>query len=279
MTDRRRPEASDTDRSQSPSAQSDRDVLDALRTYLDGKMQRYRLLFAVNGAAFAIAKIIKNPDNTGIAGALNLLWLAVGAIVFTTLLWIDIWAWGEMMRRRFEYLHGDTIFQWKGKWILSGLASMLIVAWGLAAWDELGGLPPWLPEPLRLWSQRIPVRVRFLLLVSPAIVGVGVVTRQWFADRPEQRCRICEATAAVREENEAYTVQGCECGNAFRAQGAFWLAARRIRAAGEEHRFSQLSGYIRQAAKDGDPPLITLANWWGLAERADPGVSGDAAHG
>ena len=39
-------------------------VLDSLRTYIDGKLKRLNLVFAVNGGAFAIAKLsLDSKDN------------------------------------------------------------------------------------------------------------------------------------------------------------------------------------------------------------------------
>ena len=75
---------------------NDSSALDALRMYLDGKVQRYKLLFAVNGGAFAIAKVGQG-DHVSL-GNLDLK-LAIGAIAFTVVMTIDIWLWGQQMRR------------------------------------------------------------------------------------------------------------------------------------------------------------------------------------
>src|SRR3970040_422782 len=79
----------------------DANARDFLRTYIDGKMQRYYLLFAANGGAFAIAELMR--DEQGVVdplGNLSLQRLALGAVIFTWLMWWDIWTWGEMMRQR-----------------------------------------------------------------------------------------------------------------------------------------------------------------------------------
>ena len=40
------------------------DPLKTIETYIDGKMRRYTLLFAVNGGAFAIAQLFKDQGNS-----------------------------------------------------------------------------------------------------------------------------------------------------------------------------------------------------------------------
>ena len=104
--------------------------LDALRTYIDGKMKRYNLLFAVNGGAFAIAKL--GSDNQATIGNLDLLKLAVGAIIFTIVLTADIWLWAQQMKE--THLRGEThTFSLAGKTVVLLLSSLLILAWALAA--------------------------------------------------------------------------------------------------------------------------------------------------
>ena len=57
-------------------------------------------MFAVNGGAFAIAELMRDEGGvTDSLGGLSLEQLAFGAVIFTWLLWWDIWAWGEMMRQ------------------------------------------------------------------------------------------------------------------------------------------------------------------------------------
>lgn len=109
---------------------NDSSALDALRTYLDGKMQRYRLLFAVNGGAFAIAKVGQG-DHVDL-GNLDLEKLAIGAIAFTVVMTVDIWLWGQQMKE--TYLSKEAqAFSFAGKTILLLLAALQILAWGLAA--------------------------------------------------------------------------------------------------------------------------------------------------
>jgi hypothetical protein len=110
-----------------------KDKLQALGTYIDGKIKRYNLIFAVNGGAFALAKLLTDTTTEKILGKLTLQHLAIGAIAFTFLMWFDIWLWGENMRT--GYFNGKEVFQWRGKAILSLLASLLIIGWLLAAFE------------------------------------------------------------------------------------------------------------------------------------------------
>src|SRR6476646_10510408 len=104
--------------------------LSVLSTYIDGKMKRYTLLFSVNGGAFAIAKLHSSGDD--ILGDLGIRSLALGAIIFTEAMTVDIWAWGERMKRNFLNSN-NMVFSVVGKFIVGLLASLLIVAWGRAA--------------------------------------------------------------------------------------------------------------------------------------------------
>lgn len=113
-------------------AQSNSDRLQALETYIDGKMRRYNLLFAVNGGAFAIAQLLGDPNTQSLVGGLSLTHLAVGAIVFTGAMTLDIWLWGHTMRTQF--MENKLAFTLVGKFILLLLSGLLIAGWWLAAW-------------------------------------------------------------------------------------------------------------------------------------------------
>ena len=113
-------------------ANGEKGNLQALNTYIDGKIKRYNLMFAVNGGAFALAKLLDAKEGR-ILGQLTPKHLAIGAIAFTFLMWFDIWLWGENMR--VGYFNGKEVFQWRGKAILSLLASLLIIGWLLAEFD------------------------------------------------------------------------------------------------------------------------------------------------
>jgi hypothetical protein len=92
--------------------------------YLDGKMKRYTLLFSVNGASFAIAKLLIEPNPPG---ALSWQGLSVGAILFTILMTADIWLWGAGMRNK----HGAKLFRPVGQTILLMIGALLCAAWSL----------------------------------------------------------------------------------------------------------------------------------------------------
>ena len=109
---------------------SDPDKLDGMRTYIDGKMRRYSLLFSVNGGAFAIARLMVDENSAKLLGRLTVQHLAFGAIVFTIIMVIDIWFFARMMK--LEFL-GELAFSKVGKTILLMLGTLLIVSWLLVA--------------------------------------------------------------------------------------------------------------------------------------------------
>src|SRR5262245_27699664 len=84
---------------------------DSFKAYEDGKHRRYGLLFAVNGGAFAVAKIFSDPHATGLLGHLTLRKLSFGMVLFTVVMVLDIFMFGEKMRC--TYLH--DAFGWQGK--------------------------------------------------------------------------------------------------------------------------------------------------------------------
>jgi hypothetical protein len=112
------------------------DKLDGLRTYIDGKMKRYNLLFSVNGGAFVIAQLMTNSQNATILGGLTLQILALGAAAFTFLMCLDIWYWGDMMRR--DFFEGKQVFGTPGRIILVSLGGLLIAGWLIAAFGSGG---------------------------------------------------------------------------------------------------------------------------------------------
>ena len=108
----------------------DPEKLDGLRTYIDGKMRRYGLLFSVNGGAFAIAKLMADDNTAKLLGRLSVQHLAVGAIIFTIVMVVDIWLFAQMVRREFL---GELAFSKLGKSILLLLGTLLITCWVLVA--------------------------------------------------------------------------------------------------------------------------------------------------
>jgi hypothetical protein len=109
--------------------ESDVHKLDGLRTYIDGKLRRYSLLFAVNGGSFAIAKLTTD-SNDKLLGQLTIQHLALGSIIFTILVMVDIWLFGQMMREKFL---GSLAFSKPGKIILLLLGTLVMAAWILVA--------------------------------------------------------------------------------------------------------------------------------------------------
>jgi hypothetical protein len=107
------------------------EILNGMNAYIEGKMKRYNLLFAVNGGAFAIAKLYGDPNTQKVLGGLTPKALAIGAIIFTAIMWRDIYVFGKMMRDKF--FGGEYVFRREGQIILGLLSSLLIAGWLLAA--------------------------------------------------------------------------------------------------------------------------------------------------
>ena len=103
-----------------------------LKLYLDGKMQRYTLLFSVNGGVFAIVQLLPRGHL-----ALDLGTLAIGAALFTVLMTADIWLWGADMRNQ----HGHTLFRPVGQGILLMIGALLVGGW-ILAWTGTGQSSP-----------------------------------------------------------------------------------------------------------------------------------------
>lgn len=102
---------------------------EALELYENGKHRRYGLLFAVNGGAFAIAKLlVSESDKPGIVlGNLTLQELAIGMAIFTVFMVCDIYVFGDNMRK--TYL--PKSFQWQGKAVLIVLGVLQFTGWWL----------------------------------------------------------------------------------------------------------------------------------------------------
>ena len=104
--------------------------LEALKAYTEGKMERYKLLFAVNGGAFVLGQFMLSAEASQIASVLPLRYLADGAIIYTALMTVDIWFYAQTMRDRFV---GDAAFTPAGKALLLLISTLLIGAWFLAS--------------------------------------------------------------------------------------------------------------------------------------------------
>jgi hypothetical protein len=91
-----------------PQSQS----MELAKLYEDGKHRRYSLLFAINGGAFAVAKLVTQDctNHACVLGALKLWELALGMMLMTaTMVW-DIYKFGDKMSEKV-----DRAFTWIGK--------------------------------------------------------------------------------------------------------------------------------------------------------------------
>ena len=110
-------------------------VPESFKAYEDGKHRRYSLLFAVNGGAFAVAKlfsdakIFSDPKTANVLGSLTLRQLSLGMILFTIVMVVDIFMFGEKMRTK--YL--PDAFGWQGKAVLLLLGVLICAGWFLVA--------------------------------------------------------------------------------------------------------------------------------------------------
>ena len=104
-------------------------VPEGFQAYEDGKHRRYQLLFAVNGGAFAVAKLFADKDASGVLGSLTLRQLAIGLILFTIVMTLDIYMFGYKMRKK--YLPDD--FGWQGKLVLILIGVIICTGWSLVA--------------------------------------------------------------------------------------------------------------------------------------------------
>jgi hypothetical protein len=108
------------------------------KEYEDGKHRRYTLLFSVNGGAFALAKILAEHDPKVVLGSLSLAQLAVGMVLFTLVMVVDIFLFGRNMRSTLPCDPKDPnattteLFGVPGQIVLVLLGTLLAGAWALA---------------------------------------------------------------------------------------------------------------------------------------------------
>ena len=100
---------------------------EALELYENGKHRRYNLLFAVNGGAFTIANLFvgKSCKPSIFLGSLTLQQLAYGMAIFTFFMGLDIFFFGNNMRK--TYL--PKSFQWQGKAVLFVIGALQLTGW------------------------------------------------------------------------------------------------------------------------------------------------------
>jgi hypothetical protein len=117
---------------------------DKLSYYEDGKHRRYSLLFAVNGGAFAIARILSGVDEKSsdvlagsamlakparVLGHLTLPELAWGMILFTIIMVADIYSFGYLVRKNLN----PNAFTAIGKLVLLSIGLLICSGWFLVA--------------------------------------------------------------------------------------------------------------------------------------------------
>ena len=119
---------------------------ETFKAYEDGKHRRYNLLFAVNGGAFAVAKLFTDPKFLcegkipAVLGGLTLGRLSFGMILFTALMTLDIYMFGYKMRELM--LEGQAgVSPWQGpfsvpgKAVLVAIGALICVGWlSVAGW-------------------------------------------------------------------------------------------------------------------------------------------------
>lgn len=115
---------------------------DAFELYESGKHRRYGLLFAVNGGAFAIAKLLAGDVATRelVLGGLRLWQLSLGMVLFTAVMVWDIFEFGLKMRR--TYL--PDAFGPQGRIVLLLLGGLIGLGWILVSLPSLEDLLRWL---------------------------------------------------------------------------------------------------------------------------------------
>jgi hypothetical protein len=102
------------------------DQLDVAKGYEDGKHRRYSLLFAVNGGAFAVAKLLADKAGGDVVGDLRLEHLALGMVLFTTVMGVDIDAFGRRMKK-----HDRELYKAIGVFVLLAIGSLIVAGWML----------------------------------------------------------------------------------------------------------------------------------------------------
>ena len=100
--------------------------------YENGKDRRYKLLFAVNGGAFAVAQLLVGTADKGglVLGGLRLWQLAVGMAFFSAVMVLDIYAFGKKMSDKAPRLE---LFGPIGRFVLGGIGLLLVAGWCMVA--------------------------------------------------------------------------------------------------------------------------------------------------
>jgi hypothetical protein len=132
----------------------DRNDADIFKDYEEGKHRRYSLLFAVNGGAFAVAKLYAeySGEERKILGSLEVWHLSLGMALFTIVMVLDIFMFGENMRRkafRRDSTNGSRLsdffglkglFSLQGKLVLILIGLLISCGWTLVSFEKFGVL-------------------------------------------------------------------------------------------------------------------------------------------
>jgi hypothetical protein len=130
-------------------------IPDIFRAYEEGKHRRYNLLFAVNGGAFAVVqwffgtadlKLRKvdlvhtflgnlTVSNTSFLGDLKLWQLSLGMALFTTVMVVDVFLFGQKMSKEMPEL---GLFGRPGKLVLILIGALICAGWTLVSFGILG---------------------------------------------------------------------------------------------------------------------------------------------
>jgi hypothetical protein len=111
------------------------EIPDVREAYEQGKHRRYNLLFAVNGGAFAVAKLF---DDSAL-GDLTLQQLSLGLALFTIVMILDIFMFGQNMRKiqnMREKRPALGLFGWQGKLVLILIGGLIVTGWTLVSFDS-----------------------------------------------------------------------------------------------------------------------------------------------
>lgn len=97
---------------------------EVVAAYEDGKHRRYGLLFAVNGGALAIGRIVVSGSESEkiVLGGLKIWMLGIAMAIFSVVMTYDIWKFGERMR-----LFDETLFGPPGRRVLLLIGTLLTI--------------------------------------------------------------------------------------------------------------------------------------------------------
>jgi FtsH-binding integral membrane protein len=159
-----------------PNGQKPGFASDEYRVYQDGKARRYALLFSVNGGALAILEFATEVSLGSLFSA-----MPYGLILFTAVMFIDIWAFGSALHDEVEQAFGPI-----GRFVLTTICGLIIAAWCLMAlqqWSLLDQTP----------AQGLVVRTLLALLFSGLVLWLAWQLQE-ILKRSDKR-KLCGAKA------------------------------------------------------------------------------------